>query len=268
MVYKYTNINDKIGKIELDGYNRNDSILSIAEAKIIKENDEILAVYAALSGVPTNIVKSVKSSDGKWGADPTFKLESPLGLPLVKLEIPFKVIEKESKAGKKYTIGSVSESFVAEKLLSDFGDGGLFEGTINLGIDKSMIEQLKELEKFKSVERGLIKYQTTLELFYECSKLETLTILTDGIIESCMAGGSSSYKGKTQYQKPETTAEKLAARSEYVKRFLCDNWNTDMNFSEVTFDESLAYWNGRLPKLGKENQTLLLELMNTITSIQ
>lgn len=260
-MYKYTAINDKIGKIELDNYNRDDSELNILEAKLVKESDEMLAVYAVLCDKNyDNITKQAKLPDGKYGADPSFKLE---GNPIVKIDIPLTIIKKTSKAGKEYSIGSFSENFIGAKLLEDFGDGGTLEGMINLGVDRSKIDKVIEFEQYKGTEKGEKTYQKNLEYFYECNKVEALSIITDEII-SQGSQPKAGYSGGKGYAKAETEAEKLNARSEFTKRFLADNWDKSIDMSVTSFDDALTMFNGReIVQKGKQGE-LLMEILKTI----
>lgn len=260
MTYKYTKLTDKIGKIELDNYNRNDSELSFLEAKLVKESCDLLAVYGVLEGTPTNIVKNIKLQDGKYGSDPKFSIGE---MPMVKLEIPLTITEKESNAGKKYKVGSVSENFIGNKLLVDFGDNAIIEATLNLGIDKDIITKYEEYLSFG--EKGLGKANGILLSFYEAQKLDTLTILTDEIIgtASTVKQGNGSYGNKT-YQKAETESEKLQARSEYVKRFLADNWDDSVDYKTVTFDSCLDVYKGRESVTKDKQGEFLMELLQTI----
>ncbi|MBD2481550.1 hypothetical protein [Planktothrix sp. FACHB-1365] len=259
-MYKYTKLNDKIGKIEFDNYNRQQSIIVFLEA-LIKKEEDYLTVIGILGGDLTNIGKSTKSPDGKWGYDPDFKLTNEL--PAVKLDIPFKVIEKESKSGKKYTIGSVSENFIAAKLLEDIGDGGYFEGNFDLGADRGTIDKYHEYVGYGQM--GESKAKNCLGMFYEVIKIDKLTIITDEILSSFNESVDGNYKsgGKT-YPKAETETEKLIARSNYVKRFLSDNWDGNIDMNTITFDSCLAMFEGRKPSIGKDGQTLLLNILSEI----
>lgn len=261
-MYKYTVINDKIGKIELDGYNRSDSELTIVEGKIVKESDDILAVYVVLVGGDySNIVKSIKLPDGKYGADPSFKITDEM--PLLKLDIPLTIIKKTAKSGKEYSVGSVAENFIANKLLSDFGDGGLFEGTIDLGVDKIAIDKYEEYIGYG--DKGKVKAETALSLFYECSKIDTLTFITDEIVAIGSTANNSKGGGKS-YPKAETEAEKLNARLEFTKRFLSDNWDKSIDLSTTSFDDALTMFEGRESVQKRDSGHLLLEILKAILS--
>lgn len=262
MTFKYNAISDKLGSIQLDPYNRNDSELVFVEAKVIKSEDT-LYVYGVLMGNCNNITKQIKGSDGKYANDPEFKLPD---MPVVRLDLPLKQVEKISKAGKAYTVGSVSEIFIAEKLLADIGDGGMFEGTLDIGIDRGDIDKVNEYLALG--EPGAKQAEKKLSKFYEVTKIDVLTIVNDEIINAgnTVKQGNGSYGsyGNKTYQKAETESEKLQARSEYVKRFLADNWDDSVDYKAVTFDSCLDVYKGRESVMKDKQGDLLIELLQAI----
>ena len=257
-MYKYQSINDKIGRIELDNYNRENSELTFIEAKLIKTDDylNVIGVLTSDDGFG-NIIKPVKLPDGKYGNDPSFKLE---GTPVVCLTLPLKIIKKVSKAGKEYNVGTQTEIFVAEKLLEDFDDGGTFEGVMNPGIDCSITDRITEMLTFG--EPGIKKAKMEIAKFYQCDPVETLTVITDEIVAQCTTVQAKS--GGKSYPKAETEAEKINARSNYVKRFLSDIWDESTDISAMSWDECLTYFNGRESVQKNKNGELLKELLRII----
>lgn len=260
-MYKYQVINDKIGKIELDNYNRENSELTFIEAKIIK-GEEYLNVIGVLSSDDgfSNIIKQTRGNDGKYGNDPSFKLD---GTPIVNLQLPLKIIKKVSKAGKEYSIGSQTEIFIAEKLLSDFSDNGTFEGVINPGIDRSAIDKVIGYSDPEFGELGLKKAAKELIKFYQCDPVDELTIINDEIIAQC-TNVKSGFSGGKGYSKGETEAEKIKARSDYAKRFLSDIWDDSTDINAMSWDECLTYWNGRSIVAKGDCGDLLKELLAII----
>lgn len=260
-MYNYKKISDTLGTISLDSYNRENSELIFVEAKIVK-SDEYLNVIGALISPTGNIKQDVKGNDGKYAPDPSFKLTGD-PYPIVCLQLPLKLIKKTSKAGKEYTVGSHSEIFVAEKLLEDFGDGGSFEGTIDPGVDRGVIDKINAMLEFG--EPGKVKAQGQLVQFYQVEKVDELTAITPEIIAQVTTAKNNGNSGKS-YPKNETEAEKLKARSEFVKRFLADNWDESVDYSLITFDSCLALWDGRETVQKGDSGELLFTVLKAIMS--
>ncbi|SKB13358.1 hypothetical protein PL11201_490093 [Planktothrix sp. PCC 11201] len=270
-MYRYNKISEKLSKLTLDGYNRQDSELTFVEAKIVK-SENFLTIYGAIlpgiSGKFSNITKPKKLDDGKWGNDPDFKfpvegLEAN-PMPLVMIQIPLKSFTNDK--GKDIN-PSVSEEFIAKKLLEDFGDNGAFEGMIDLGIDKSRIEKYEEYIALG--EMGMPKANKVLSEFYEISKIDTLTVITNEILLATGGGSGENknggYGGKT-YAPKETESERLNARAEFAKRFLADDWDKTKDFSVITFDSCLTLWDGRSHDLGQSGCQYMTDILKNILS--
>lgn len=263
-MYRYYKVSEKLSKLTFDSYNRQDSELTFLEAKIVK-SENFLTIYGAIqpgiSGKFTNITKAKKLDNGEWSNDPDFNFPVE-GLennpaPLVMIQVPIKAFINDK--GKEIK-PSVSEGFIAKKLLEDFGDGGAFEGILDLGVDKARIAKYEEYIQYGDA--GLPRAVGVLKEFYNVSKIDTLTVVTDDIISQDINKVKSGGGGKN-YVPQETESGRLNARTEFVKRFLADDWDKAKDFSVITFDDCLTTWHDR-PFTPTTDAVFLLETLKAI----
>lgn len=262
-MYRFNKLTDKVAKLTLDSYKKENSEIIFAEAKLIKSSENILSIYGVLvSDKYSMIGKLIKNSDGKFEYDKNFKF-NPEEFPVVRIDIP--LVEEIEINGKKLK-ASMTENYIAKRLLEDVGENGCFEGSIDLGHGNESIHKIREklaLGDSEAIQKSIKRLEGA---FYEITKIDECGIVTDEIIVSVSGSGSeNSYqsKGKT-YQKPETEEEKLVARSNYVKRFLSDNWDSSVDMGAVTFNSCLTMFEGRKSSIGKDGQTMLLGILSEI----
>lgn len=262
-MYRFNKLTDKVAKLTLDSYKKENSEIIFAEAKLVKSSENILSIYGVLvSDKYSMIGKLIKNSDGKFEYDKNFKF-NPEEFPVVKIDIP--LVEEIEINGKKLK-ASMTENYIAKRLLEDVGENGCFEGSIDLAHGNESIHKIREklaLGDSEAIQKSIKRLEGA---FYEITKIDECGIVTDEIIASVSGSGNeNSYqsKGKT-YQKPETEEEKLVARSNYVKRFLSDNWDLSVDMNTVTFDSCLTMFEGRKSSIGKDGQTMLLGILSEI----
>ncbi|SKB12039.1 hypothetical protein PL11201_290007 [Planktothrix sp. PCC 11201] len=267
-MYRYNKISEKLSKLTFDSYNRQDSELTFLEAKIVK-TENFLTIYGAIlpgiSGKFTNITKAKKLDDGKWGNDPDFKfpvegLEAN-PMPLVMIQIPIKAFTNDKGKDIK---PSVSEEFIAKKLLEDFGNGGMFEGMLDLGVDKTRIAKYEEYIGYGDA--GLSRAVGVLKEFYNVSKIDALTTITDDVLSQDTNGAKGNGYGGKNFVPKETESERLNARAEFAKRFLADDWDKTKDFSVITFDSCLTLWDGRSHDLGQSGCQYMTDILKNILS--
>lgn len=265
-MYRYNKISEKLSKLTFDGFNRQDSELTFLEAKIV-QSENFLTIYGAIfpgiSGKFSNITKPKRLDDGKWGNDPdfTFPVEGLENnpIPLVMIQVPIKAFTNDKGKDIK---PSVTEEFIAKKLLEDFGNGGMFEGMLDLGVDKARIAKYEEYIGYGDA--GLPRAIGVLKEFYNVSKIDALTAITDDVLSQDVNGAKTGGYGGKNYAPKETESERLNARAEFVKRFLADDWDKAKDFYLITFDSCLTTWNERLDALGENSASYLKGILKDI----
>jgi hypothetical protein len=245
--------------IALDPYNKDgDSKISFIEGKIRKDDDNTITLFMFANST-SNVVKNVKSSDGKWGVDPTFTFETQI----VSITLHLKPWERTYNGESKTVTPSEIESFLATYLLEFWSDKA-FEGEIDFAAASGDIKRYLEYREIDN-DKARQKAQDYLDDICKLVEIEALHGLTPDIMQVTNANSSGGgFKKGGNYTPAETEAQKLASRSEYVKRYLSDNWDLSVDFTLITFDSCLAMYSGRLGTLGKENHDALAVILGMI----
>jgi hypothetical protein len=245
--------------IALDPYNKDgDSKISFIEGKVRKDSDDCITLFMFANST-SNVVKNVKSSDGKWGVDPNFTFETQI----VSITLHLKPWERTYNGESKTVTPSEIESFLATYLLEFWSDKA-FEGEIDFAAASGDIKRYLEYREIDN-DKARQKAQDYLDDICKLVEIEALHGLTPDIMQVTNANSSGGgFKKGGNYTPAETEAQKLASRSEYVKRYLSDNWDLSVDFTLITFDSCLAMYSGRLGTLGKENHDALAVILGLI----
>ena len=262
MPFKYYQKKDNqmCASIALDTYNKEGSSkISFIEGKVRKDSDDCITLFM-FANETENVVKNVKGSDGKWSTDPTFKFETQI----VSIQLHRTPRERTYNGESKTVTPSEAESFIAGYLLEFWSDKA-FEGEIDFSAASGDIKRYLEYRAIDN-DKARQKAQDYLDDICKLTELDELTSLTPEIMQvtTAIANSSGGFKKGGNYTPAETEAQKLASRSEYVKRFLADNWDTSVDYSQISFDSCLSQWEGRLSNQRLEGQGLLLDLLGKI----
>jgi hypothetical protein len=251
--------NQMCASIALDPYNKDgDSKISFIEGKIRKDDDNTITLFMFANST-SNVVKNVKSSDGKWGVDPNFTFETQI----VSITLHLKPWERTYNGESKTVTPSEIESFLATYLLEFWSDKP-FEGEIDFAAASGDIKRYLEYREIDN-DKARQKAQDYLDDICKLVEIDYLHGLTPDIMQVTNANSSGGgFKKGGNYTPAETEAQKLASRSEYVKRYLSDNWDLSVDFTLITFDSCLAMYSGRLGTLGKENHDALAVILGMI----
>jgi hypothetical protein len=251
--------NQMCASIALDPYNKDgDSKISFIEGKIRKDDDNTITLFMFANST-NNVVKNVKGNDGKWGVDPTFTFETQI----VSITLHLKPWERTYNGESKTVTPSEIESFLATYLLEFWSDKP-FEGEIDFAAASGDIKRYLEYREINN-DKARQKAQDYLDDICKLVEIEALHGLTPDIMQVTNANSSGGgFKKGGNYTPAETEAQKLASRSEYVKRYLSDNWDLSVDFTLITFDSCLAMYSGRLGTLGKENHDALAVILGMI----
>jgi hypothetical protein len=251
--------NQMCASIALDPYNKDgDSKISFIEGKIRKDDDNTITLFMFANST-SNVVKNVKGNDGKWGIDPTFTFETQI----VSMQLHLKPWERTYNGESKTVTPSEVESFIAGYLLEFWSDKP-FEGEIDFAAASGDIKRYLEYREINN-DKARQKAQDYLDDICKLVEIEALHGLTPDIMQVTNANSSGGgFKKGGNYTPAETEAQKLASRSEYVKRYLSDNWDLSVDFTLITFDSCLAMYSGRLGTLGKENHDALAVILGMI----
>jgi hypothetical protein len=251
--------NQMCASIALDPYNKDgDSKISFIEGKIRKDDDNTITLFMFANST-SNVVKNVKSSDGKWGVDPNFTFETQI----VSITLHLKPWERTYNGESKTVTPSEIESFLATYLLEFWSDKA-FEGEIDFAAASGDIKRYLEYREIDN-DKARQKAQDYLDDICKLVEIDYLHGLTPDIMQVTNANSSGGgFKKGGNYTPAETEAQKLASRSEYVKRYLSDNWDLSVDFTLITFDSCLAMYSGRLGTLGKENHDALAVILGMI----
>jgi hypothetical protein len=252
--------NQMCASIALDPYNKDgDSKISFIEGKVRKDSDDCITLFMFANST-SNVVKNVKGNDGKWGVDPNFTFETQI----VSITLHLKPWERTYNGESKTVTPSEVESFLATYLLEFWSDKP-FEGEIDFSADTTTIKKYLEYRAIDD-NKARQRAQDYLDDICKLVEIDYLHGLTPDIMQvtaSSNSGAGGGFK-KGGYTPAETEAQKLASRSEYVKRFLADNWDETVDYKAISFDSCLALYQGRLSTLGKDNHAMLLEVLNAI----
>jgi hypothetical protein len=251
--------NQMCASIALDPYNKEGgSKISFIEGKVRKDSDDCITLFMFANST-SNVVKNVKGNDGKWSIDPTFTFETQI----VSMQLHLKPWERTYNGESKTVTPSEVESFIAGYLLEFWSDKP-FEGEIDFDAASGDIKRYLEYREINN-DKARQKAQDYLDDICKLVEIDALHGLMPDIMQVTNASGNSGgYKKGGNYTPAETEAQKLASRSEYVKRYLSDNWDLSVDFTLITFDSCLAMYSGRLGTLGKENHDSLAVILGMI----
>lgn len=253
--------NQMCASIALDPYNKDgDSKISFIEGKIRKDDDNTITLFMFANST-SNVVKNVKSSDGKWGVDPNFTFETQI----VSITLHLKPWERTWNGESKTVTPSEIESFLATYLLEFWLDKS-FEGEIDFAAASGDIKRYLEYREIDN-DKARQKAQDYLDDICKLVEIDHLHGLTDDIMQVTTngnPGAGGGFKKSGNYIPAETEAQKLVSRSEYVKRFLADNWDETVDYKAISFDSCLALYQGRLSALGKDNHDSLVVILGMI----
>lgn len=263
-MYRFNKLTDNIAKLTLDAYNKQQSELTFAEAKLIKTNDNYITIYGVITADDYSFIgKLQKGADGKWGYDPSFKFDI-YTFTAIRLDIPLHNYTNEN--GKEIKV-SKEEEYIAQRLLEDIGDGGMFEGSFDLGVGSEAIYKIEEklaLGDSPAIRKAVkVKEQA----FYNVVKIDTCGFITDELINGANNAQSDANKGgynnKGGGKNYTTEADKLLMRAEFTKRMLTDDWDKSKDYSVITFDECFTTLNQRVEINGVDKS----EVINLLTLI-
>jgi hypothetical protein len=88
---------------------------------------------------------------------------------------------------------------------------------------------------------------------------DKLVVITPEILNQS-SSQNYGYKKSTG----ETESQKLAARAEFVKRWLCDDWDGSKDYSKTTLETCFAIFNGRTRQDTAQERQALIELLGVI----
>ena len=244
--------------IALDTYNKEgESKISFIEGKIRKDDDNTITLFMFANST-NNVVKVVKGNDGKWNTDPAFTFETQI----VSMQLHLKPWERTYNGESKTVNPSEIESFIAGYLLEFWLDKP-FEGEIDFAAASGDIKRYLEYREIDN-DKARQKAQDYLDDICKLVELDSLHGLTPDIMQVTASNSGGGFKKGGNYTPAETEAQKLASRSEYVKRYLSDNWDETVDYKAISFDSCLAMYQGRLSGLSKDNHAMLLEVLNAI----
>lgn len=260
-MFRFNKLIDNIARLTFDSYNKQQSELTFAEAKLIKPNDNFITIYGVITADDYSFIgKLQKTPDNKWQYDPSFKFDADT-FNAIRLDIPLQTYTsdngKEIKASKE-------EMYIASRLLEDIGDGGMFEGSFDLGCGSEIIFKINELKAGGTgvnVDKAVARKE---KAFYNIVKIDTCGLITDELIASANNAQSENKNKSSGGSKYQTEADKLYHRAEFTKRFLADDWNKDKDYSTVSFDECLDILDKREEINGTKKE--ILELLALILS--
>jgi hypothetical protein len=156
--------------------------------------------------------------------------------------------ERTYNGESKTVTPSEVESFIAGYLLEFWSDKP-FEGEIDFDAASGDIKRYLEYREINN-DKARQKAQDYLDDICKLDEIEALHGLTPDIMQVTNANSSGGgFKKGGNYTPAETEAQKLASRSEYVKRYLSDNWDLSVDFTLITFDSCLAMYSGRLASI-------------------
>lgn len=260
IMFRFNKLTENVAKLTFDSYNKQQSELTFAEAKLIKPNDNFITIYGVITADDYSFIgKLQKTPDNKWQYDPSFKFDADT-FNAVRLDIPLQTYAsdngKEIKASKE-------EMYIASRLLEDIGDGGMFEGSFDLGCGSEIIFKINELKAGgtgANVDKAVARKE---KAFYNIVKIDACGFITDELIATANNAQSDTKTNSKGGKNYPSEGDKLLARAEFAKRFLADDWDKSKDYSTITFDECLDTLNKRVEINGIDKA----EIMHILTLI-